>query len=265
MPESIIDLLEAIEIDEHQDASRFPGFTGFSESGFKLSAIGKPGHHIVPREILYSFELFLFFGNVLLDTEEPDRFAVLALDGGEYSDPTRSDFGNPDFGIKPEARTSLYRIAADSPQTSERVFRIASQDLAADDPTATLKTKQVVGSVAPGQSFAGQFALPEAHSRGDGSPLENLEACTRGFRLAEQAGLVLDLTTQLPNSTNVEGARQGQTQTGQERIEAGLRWMTTVGKGPMGTGFRLARWITHLRHLRSTISVEPTTEYINRR
>lgn len=101
MPVSIINVLKAIEIDEHEDASSAPPELAiFRQSGFKLTPVGKACHDVVPREILDLFDAPLFIGDVLLDAEKTNRFAGSPpVDGGRNPDPTGSEAGNPDFGI----------------------------------------------------------------------------------------------------------------------------------------------------------------------
>jgi hypothetical protein len=80
--EGIVDHLEPVEVDEHQGAPSLLGATDFCKSGLKLGAVGKAGHHIVLGDIPHMVEKSLLLGNVLLDPEEPYRFAVSAFDGG---------------------------------------------------------------------------------------------------------------------------------------------------------------------------------------
>jgi hypothetical protein len=240
--ECIVDLFKTIEVDEHERASWSMRFTDFGEPGLKLGAVGKAGHHVMLGNIPHSFEQSLLLGNVLLDAEEADRFAVSALDGGGYSDPPLSGFRIVDFGIKPEIGTRFYGFATSRLHTGKRFFRIAPQDLATHDPAATLKTEQVVGSVAPDQPFAGQFALPDAHARRHSGLLENLGIRDRVIGLPHKGGLMFYIPTQLPNGLNVERAEQGGTPTAQERIKPRFGGMNGVAIELTAARFRATCW-----------------------
>ena len=193
-------------------------------------------------------EGLLFLRDILLHAEKPDGLAVPAFDRGGYPDPARAEFRAFDLRVQREAVAGRDGAAAKPLQAGQRFLGVAFQNVAAHEAGVAREAEELVGSVAPCQLLTRQFALPGAHARGHGSPLEDVGAGKCGFEPAGMRGMMLDLLAQLVDRPVIDRSRQRTAQAFQQGAEGGLRCGIQLKTRLRNARPGVVCWITHICH-----------------
>ena len=184
MAESVVDMLEAVDIDQQQRCQRRPRWLPLRAvpvARLEHAPIGQAGQRIAFGQPPHMFPQRLFRRDVLLHPEDPRRAPRVAFHPRGQAHPAFIAPCRPDPCVEGEAAAVADRVRTQPFHLATRRRLIEARDVVTIEGAIPRQFEQVVDAVGPGQRLVVEPALPDPDPRqGRGAVVQLLDVGDRG-------------------------------------------------------------------------------------